>query len=310
MVSRLGIGVLVALGACASAGPPPDPLAGLDEAEALLGAGDPARARSLLESTDQDVFPPTQKARYQLLLGQAMLRTGEPWSAYGIVRRYPDEFPHSDLRPEVEQLVFDCGRALSESDKSFLIFSSDRDDAQAVLEHLIQRYPRTPHLADALQILGEMAFSNEEYSLAHTRFKDLLQQQPDSEWAPLARFRIAMSEFRILQGPRYDMQQMRLARNELESFLMSPPESPEFVAQARAARQVVVDWIAQRHLVVADFYKAIHNRFGERHNLTMAVQQFPDTDAGRIAAERLAAMAAENPDTEDSDTENPDREGR
>ena len=301
MHSSLGIGLLVALCACASAGPLPDPLAGLDEAETLLGAGEPEQARRLLEFFDQDVYPPTQKARYQLLLAQATLRTGEPWSAYGIVRRFPDEFPHSDLRPELEQLIFECGRQLSVSDKSFFIFSSDREDGQTVLEHLIQRYPRTTYLADALQILGAMAFSNGEYSLAHTRFKDLLQQQPDSEWAPLARFRIAMSEFRTLQGPRYDMQQMRLARNELEGFLVTRPESPELVAEAEAAQRVVVDWKAQRHLVVANFYKAIGNRYGERHNLSMASQQFPDTDAGRIAAERLAAMATEDPDTEETD---------
>jgi outer membrane protein assembly factor BamD (BamD/ComL family) len=266
----------------------------LDEAAALLGVGQPADARAVLEAIDEDIYPPPQKARYGLLLARATYQTGEPWAAFLILRRFPDEFPHSEDRLEVEELVFDIGREMSGSDKTFFIFSSDRADAQQILTHLIQRYPRTTHLADALQILGELAFEDEDFLTAHARFKDLLQQQPDSEWAPLARFRIAMSEFRVLEGPEYDLEQMQRARNELEGFLANPPESPSFVSEARAALQVVVSWMAERHLLIADFYKTIDNPVGELHHLQVASRDFADTDSGKIAAERLAALAAKS----------------
>lgn len=290
IAALLAAPLLSALWACATAVPQSDPLTMLDEAGALLGLGDPAGAKRLLEAVDVNVYPELQRARYTLLLGQANLGVGEPWSAFKIVEPFPDQFPYSELRIEVEQVVFECGRQLAASDKSFLFFSSDRADGRFVLEHLIQRYPRTTHLADALQILGEIAFEDGDYSLALTRFKDLLQQQPDSEWGPLARFRIAMSEFRVLHGPPYDMEQMERARNELRSFLQNPPERPDFVAEATAALQVVVNWTADRHVLVADFYKTLGNSFGERFHLQVASQQFPDTDSGRTAAQRLAAM--------------------
>lgn len=292
MQSGSGIGaLLIALCACATPVSQGDPLAMLDEAGALMAVGDPAGARALLESVNVAVYPELQRARYKLLLARATQGTGQPWGAFQIIRGFSEEFPHSDLRLAVEQLIFECGRQLSESDKSFFIFSSDRADARVVLEHLILRYPRTTWLADALQILGEMAFEDEEYTLALTRFKDLLQQQPDSEWAPLARFRIAMSEFRVLHGPAYDMEQMERAHNELLSFLAHPPERPDFVDEARAAVTVVVDWMTERHLMIADFYKTIGNPYGERFHLRLAAEQFPDTDAGRTAAERLSQMA-------------------
>ena len=289
----IGIALLWGLGGCTST-PEANPLTVLDEAAALLGIGQPADARAVLEAVDKDVYPPPQKARYGLLLARATYHTGEPWAAFQLLRRFPDDHPHNEDRLEVEQLVFDIGEELSRSDKKFFIFSSDRADSQVILTHLIQRYPRTTHLADALQILGEMAFEDEDYLRAHARFKDLLQQQPDSEWAPLARFRIAMSEFRVLEGPEYDMEQMLLARNELESFLANPPESPSFVSEARAALQVVVSWMAERHLMIADFYKTIGNPVGERHHLQMASREFTDTDSGKTATERLATLATEN----------------
>ena len=292
MKPRIGIILLWGLGGCASAGPEPNPLAMLDEAAALLGVGQPADARALLEAVDRDIYPPPQKARYGLLLARATYHTGEPWAAFQLLRRFPDDFPHSENRLEVEQLVFDIGQEMSRSDKEFFIFGSDRTDSRAILTHLIQRYPRTTHLADTLQILGEMAFEDEDFLRAHARFKDLLQQQPDSEWAPLARFRIAMSEFRVLEGPEYDLEQMQLARNELENFLANPPESPSFVAEARAALQVVVSWMAERHLLIADFYKTIDNRVGELHHLQVASREFADTESGKTAAERLATLAA------------------
>lgn len=290
IAARLSALWLSALWACATPVPQGDPLAVLPEANALIELGEPEAARSLLQAVDPAIYPEPERARYRLLLARANLASGDPWSAFEVIRGFPDEFPHSELRIEVEQVVFECGRRLSESDKSFLFFSSDRSDGRVVLEHLIQRYPRTTHLADALQILGQMAFEDGDYTRALTRFKDLLQQQPDSEWAPLARFRIAMSEFRVLHGPPYDQDQMERARNELRSFLANPPERPDFVAEASAALQVVVNWMAQRHVLIADFYRKLGNTWGERLHLQSASQQFPDTDAGRAAAERLAAM--------------------
>ncbi len=112
----IGIVLLWGLGGCASAGPAPNPLTMLDEAEELLGVGQPADARALLEAVDRDIYPLPQKARYGLLLARATYHTGEPWAAFQLLRRFPDDFPHSENRLEVEQLVFDIGQEMSRTD--------------------------------------------------------------------------------------------------------------------------------------------------------------------------------------------------
>lgn len=268
----------------------------LTEAERLVATGDHAAARDLLLAHPGSQLPKSLQPRHEVALARADLGLGEAWDTFLVLRDFADRYPHSELREQVVDLLFQAGSQLAASDAGFLFFWSARRGGVACLQHLITRYPESQHLADALRILGEIAFADGDFTLAQDRFRELLVRRPESEWVPLARFRFAMSIVASLHGPDYDLDQMRHATHELRDFMANPPENPEFMRQAQAALARLLEWQAERYLRVATFYADIGNRPGELDNLRKAAApEFAATAAAATARERVAARTEPPP---------------
>lgn len=195
------------------------------------------------------------------------------------------------MRPEAIALEFEAGSRLSRSDRGFWFFWSDKRGAKTCLEHLTTRYPNCPQFAEAMHLLGTLAIERRDFVLAEARYRELLRRFPDSEWAPVARYQYAMSIYLSLYGPDYDLDRMETAARELEVYLSSNPENPQFRAEADAAFATLRDWRSTRHLTIADFYRTVGNKPGEIEHLHLACEpQFAGCDASIEATQRLAEL--------------------
>ncbi len=285
-----GLGALSPWG-CGTAPPPlavTNPTEFLDRLQRTFDQGDIERALETATSVEPDVMPNVLEPRRRRLTGQIQLAAGEPWQAFRVVRSFAQDFPFSEERRAEEDLEFEAGRQLIGKDPSFLGFGDGPRAGRRVLEHLITNHPRNAHQADALRLLGEQAYEEEDWPLALARFKELLQL--DRKWFDLARFRIAMSLHRALEGPDYDVEAMKKAQNELRAFLVDSPEQVAMVEEATAAEEQVTRWIASHYLSVAVFYETVDNSTGRARHLELAAG-FPETPAGR-EARRLLDLAA------------------
>lgn len=291
---RSGTLLLATLAACATSRPATiDPEKELAAAESQLAAGEAAACRDRLTTITSELFPRRLRDRFDLLLARAHFAIGDTWQAFEITEKFPDRHPHSELRPIVVELDWELAQTMAKSGRGFLFFWSDRRAARTVLEHLITRHPDSPRLADALRLLGDLAFEDEDFTLAQERFRDLMRKRPDSEWVVYARFRFAMSIVAGLQGADYDQNQMQHGARELQAFLDGKPENPEFVDIASKALRELLDWQATRELQIADYYRTIGNAFGERRHLELCSSgQYFGTTANQLATERLAALPA------------------
>jgi tetratricopeptide (TPR) repeat protein len=268
----------------------------LRAAEQRLAEGNLDQAKELLASRDLDEFPLTLRPRHAIALAKCELLLGDPWECFLALQTFADDYPHSELRGEAIDLQYESGRQLAASDAGFWFFWSDQTRARVVFEHINTRFPDSIHVADALRVLGEMAYRAEDYERAEQRFRELMRRRPESEWMPLARFRFAMSIALALRGPLYDLERMALATNELEAFLANPPENPQFVAEASDALDRLLRWQAERHVRIADFYRDIDNRFGEIQHLRIAMStQFLGTEAAAEAERRLQDLSVTMP---------------
>ncbi|HEB52346.1 MAG TPA: hypothetical protein ENI87_03720, partial [bacterium] len=204
-------GLWLLVTACAT---PPTPLP--DAALLVSAAEEQVKAAkwddvlATLAPLADDACPRQLRDRRDIALARAQLGNGEPWDAYLTLRDFSDDYPHSSRRGEVTAILWQAGKQLAESDGGFLFLWSDRDAGRTVLEHLITRHPDTRRLADALRILGDMAFADGDYQLAQARYRTIILDRPDSDWRFYAQFRFAMSIAADLQGPDYDLAQMVL----------------------------------------------------------------------------------------------------
>ncbi|MEM7205692.1 MAG: outer membrane protein assembly factor BamD [Planctomycetota bacterium] len=282
------LGVLLA--GCSSAPLIADPEAALSAAEAALTDGRAQDAVAILEPLGAEAYTGQQLERFKLNLARGMAASGDLWDAFQLIRDFEEEHPFAALRGEIQDLEYEIGERLITSDWRFLFFASDEDDGRVVLEHFQVRYPQHPAAADALRLLGEKAFRERQWEQARERFGRLLLKHPDSEWVPLARFRIAIAAFESLEGPAYDLRSLVRAHNELRDFLGQGVENPGFATTAREALATVREWLGEKHLLIADFYRRVGSPAGSELHLARAAQAFPDTAAGQRAAEQMGAV--------------------
>ena len=264
----------------------------LERAEARLDSGNPGSALVLLESVSEESFDEQDLARYKLNLAKAHFKLEDYYQAFHAIKDFPRDFPASPLLPQVAEIEFQAGHRLAASGyRLFLGLASDLDDATEVLEHLLIYHPASQHIDDALRILGEAAYLNEDYELAIERYSELLQRVRNSHWADMATFRVAMSQYQLLTGPDYDAAALETAQRELVGFLRSGSKNNEFVDEARLALARTELWIEQKELQIAKYYLTLGNDYGARIHLEQILKK-ADAQLRKEAAELLRQMAA------------------
>lgn len=295
--SITALGLLLFAGACAGTrGPLPIAPQLIATAEAQVEAGANEDALATLAQLAADRCPPRISDRRDLAIAAAEFGRAEYWEAFLVLDSFSDDHPLSELRPQVIELLWSIASALLEQDSSFWIFWSDRAGARAVLEHLITRHPDTQRLADALRILGDMAFDAQDYEMAQIRYREIILERPDSDWRFYANFRFAMSIVAGLRGPDYDLDGMKVAATELRTFLRTATENPGMVREAEQALARVLAWQVRRHLEVAAYYRTLNNQQGQLHHARLATQEefegAPGYDEATALLEQLEAEQA------------------
>jgi outer membrane protein assembly factor BamD (BamD/ComL family) len=265
--------LLLLTGCVSNQAPLPEATQLLEAAEADLQAGSYGAAINALAPVLDEACPARLLDRRDLALARAYAGVGEPWDAYLILEKFSDLHPLSALRPQAVELLWSIGNQLITRDGGFLFFWSDRTAGRIVLEHLITRHPDTRRLADALRILGDMAFDQGDYELAQARYRDIILDRPDSDWRFYAKYRFAMSIVAGLRGPDYDLDRMQHAVRELRGFLNTEPESPQMLAEAERALTQVLSWQVQRHVNVVGYYRRLDNLDGQLHHAMLATQE-------------------------------------
>ena len=272
----------------------------LERAEALLLAGDYEDSLRTLVPLDGEQCAKRLRDRRDLTRARAEQGRDELWAAYLILERFADDHPLSELRPQVMEMLWEIGNRLIKRDDSLWFFWSDRTAARNVLEHLITRHPDSQRLADALRILGDMAFSDGDFELAQARYREIILERPDSDWRFYANYRFAMSIVAGLRGPDYDLDGMAHAATEIRTFMRTAPENPQMLADAERALKQVLTWQVRRHLRIAAYYRKLNNIEGELHHARMAtddefkgLQGFDEAVAlrDRLEAQQAAASA-------------------
>ena len=278
------------LTACSSAPPPPhpDPVGLLDKVQGQLGTGNPGKSLETMHGIPLDSLPREMVPTFLVARAAAQLATGEPWLAFMTLHTFAEDHPLAEERHQVPPLLYSIGTAMVDRGRKVFLFADDVDDGRFVLEHLIVHYPGSPHHDEALRLLGDIAFAAEDFELADRRYREIVREWRDSEWVLYAHFRLAMTRFKKLRGPEYDLSDMEAARNELKDLLVRKLERPDFEGEAAMALDAVTRWIAERHLLIADYYRTVGNVPGELLHLQRAAgEEFAGTPSHAEARLRL-----------------------
>ncbi len=131
--------------------------------------------------------------------------------------------------------------------------------------------------------------------MASGEFDTVRREYPRTPWAEAALYRIGLCEFRQFKGIDYDPKPLEAARRQLEKFLLDYPSS-SLSDEAKKTLSEVKSILARKALAVADYYSARGRETGARFMYAAVATDYPETEAGRTAAETLKTLPEPEPD--------------
>ncbi len=291
-------GIFVLLACCAA---PPKAVLSTRPGEILvrarraLDAGKLDQADLLLRSLKKRKLPPKEEETYLFLQARLHYRRGEPWLSFLKLETLSSRFPVTAYAPQVAWMEYQIGKYLLHAHGGFLGIFPQRSYGIRVLKHLAINWPHQTEpgnpknvLADDAQaLLGQDLWDREDWPGVVDRYSQLVQDYPDSEWAPLAYYRIAMAWFYQVEGPRYDLGIMKKAERELSLFVRREGGSPRQKETARKALARLREWMGDRAYRTAHYYMTVGSPVGAWLYLQELVDQYPGTRAAKKGAREL-----------------------
>jgi outer membrane protein assembly factor BamD (BamD/ComL family) len=292
-------------GACSSSVKIPEgtaPSAAKAEADALFADGRYARAARYYEAIVSE-FPRTPEAdQAEWLAAEAWFQDDDLSTAQELYQDYYTSHPLSNLGTLGERM-YTIGVERYERGRGGLvglgIFSTSERGLKA-LEWITQKLPNGTRADDAFFFIGKARMGAWQFEEAVLNFDQILNRYPQSEWTHEARFLRAESFLRTNDGPDYDRESLLRAQRDFEDYIRIVERSEalrtEYADRLKEAKAMLLDTnerLAEKSIRIADFYRSQERFEAERIYLEAAARRYPTTEAGKAAADRLAAPAPE-----------------
>jgi outer membrane protein assembly factor BamD (BamD/ComL family) len=274
------------------------------EADALMADGRYALAGRYYEAI-VDSFPRTPEAdAAEWLMAEAWFKDGDLKTAQEFYQDYYTSHPLENLGVLGERM-YAIGVERFERGRGGIIgiglFPTSERGIRA-LEWITQKLPNGTRADDAYFFIGKARMRAYGYDEAVLNFDQILTRYPQSEWTHEARFLRGQSYLLINRGPPYDRDSLLRARRDFEEYVRIIERSEALrteyadrLEEAKALRAEATERLGRKNVLIADFYRSQERFEAERLYLEAAMKRYPETEAGKEAAERLAAPA---PDTE------------
>ncbi|PYO03367.1 MAG: hypothetical protein DMD91_01320 [Candidatus Rokuibacteriota bacterium] len=188
------------------------------------------------------------------------------------------------------------------------------EDARKAFVKIVERHPNSSFAPRARFLLGEAYYRDADFDKAIAEFQTFLSFYPRHQIADLVQYRLAMAYYDQLKPIEQDQ---TLAKKALEAFKKVVKEYPEsrYATDSLAKIDICRGRLAQKEVWVAAYYINQGNPSGARQRLELVLKEYPRTlvypealwlladvnvSEGKAAAARelLDRLAAEFPYTD------------
>jgi outer membrane assembly lipoprotein YfiO len=217
----------------------------------------------------------------RLLQIRAYIGDDEFYDASVALRAFLQRHPGSERSGEVEELAYSMAEGYLSGDQDLWVFDR-RGDGIKLLEDLVIHFPNGRLADDAWWRISQYHLEDDEWIEAQAAFDAIVDRHKDSEWAPISLYYRGYCRFQQIKGVAYDVENMRAALKDFNSYLKQYPEGAE-AADARVKVGQVREKIARKNLSIARWYEGRGKPGAARFYYQFTVARFGDTQAAEQA---------------------------
>jgi len=270
------------------------------KADAVMAEGDYSRAARYYEAIIDEFRRTPEADEAEWLVGEAYFMAGDLSTAQEYYQDYHTAHLLQNLGVLGERM-YTIGVERYESGRGGLIgigILPTSEKGIKALEWITQKLHNGTRADDAYFFIGKVRMDSYSFEDAVMNFDMILLDYPQSEWTHEARFLRGLSHLEINRGPPYDRTSLLRARRDFTEYIRIIERSEALrteyadrVETAKARLAETNERLARKNLLIADFYRSQDRFRAERLYLESAEKRYPETEAGKEAAARLAPPA-------------------
>lgn len=217
---------------------------------------------------------------------------GDYWRAFQVYKELVESYPHSDRIEEVMEREFKIGNVFFSGKKAKwmgLEILPSLPRAAQVFEHIVATSPYGPFGDEAQFRLGLTYKKSGQFIKSMEAFQYLIEQYPQSEFVPEARYQLAETSFLNSAASFRDERALDTAASNVDKFL-SRHGSTEEAEKAAKLRQAIDEKNAEKNYYIGHYYEKQRHLESALIYYSDVAKRYPSTKWGVKASERMQAL--------------------
>ncbi len=217
---------------------------------------------------------------------------GDYWKAFHVYKELVESYPHSERVDEVMEREFKIGNLFFSGKKGRwmgLEILPSLPRAAQIFEHIVATSPYGRYGDEAQFRLGLTYKKSGQFSKAMEAFQYLIEQYPNSQFLPEARYQMAETSFLNSAAQFRDERALDQASSAVDRFL-SREGSTEEAEKAAKLRQAIDEKNAEKNFRIGIYYEKEKYLDSALIYYGDVAKRYPDTQWGAKAAERIKAL--------------------
>lgn len=217
---------------------------------------------------------------------------GDFWRAFQTYRDLVESYPHSDRIEEVMEREFKIGNVFFSGKKAKFMgleILPSLPRAAQIFEHIVATSPYGSYGDEAQFRLGLTRKKSGQFAKAMESFQYLIEQYPESEFIPEARYQLAESSFLNSAASFRDERALDQAAANVDKYLSRYGTSEE-AEKAAKLRQAIDEKNAEKNFIIGHYYEKQKHLESALIYYTDVAKRYPKTRWGVKAEDRMKAL--------------------
>lgn len=230
----------------------------------------------------------------QFYIGESHQKLEQPFSAYKAYQKVIDMYPFSNLSTKIVERQFAIAmqalEGVSEEKGFFKTFTGEIIDVADIFRQVIKNAPYSDLAPEAQYHIGLYLMEKKEYQQARNEFEKTINDYPDTEWADLAQYQVAVVDAKRSTQPQYDQKVTQAAIQEFKKILADNPDA-DLSEDAKKQIANLREKEAENNFIVAQFYEKQEKFGAAKIYYQIIVDDYPESKFAKRALLKIQEIA-------------------